>query len=101
MAEPLGLESKPVRLVPYVARWQAGYVYRGNDGGLPGREFFRRGDRGDPRSHHLHLVEDGGRHWQRYLSFRVALRPDTTLRDATRTQGVSLCACCAVARDER
>jgi GrpB-like predicted nucleotidyltransferase (UPF0157 family) len=140
MAEPLGLESKTVRVVPYDARWPglfraeaarlasvisaagfpaltfehvgstavpglaakpildlaagrrsevsagayvpvleaAGFVYRGN-GGLPGREFFRRGE---PRSHHLHLVACGGWHWQRYLGFRSALRADATLRDA-------------------
>jgi GrpB-like predicted nucleotidyltransferase (UPF0157 family) len=140
MAEPLGLESRTVRVVPYDTRWPAifraeaarlteavavaglpalilehvgstavpglaakpildvaagrrreipadvyvpvleaaGYVYRGNSG-LPGREFFRRGD---PRSHHLHLVECGGWHWQRYLGFRDALRADVTLRDA-------------------
>ncbi len=56
----------------------AGYVYRG-DGGLPGREFFRRGEL---RTHHLHLVEIGGWHWQRYLGFRDALRADARLRDA-------------------
>lgn len=140
MAEPLGLESRTVRLVSYDGRWPAlflaesgrladavsaagipslhfehvgstavpglaakpildlaagrrseisaeiyipvleaaGYIYRGN-GGLPGREFFRRGE---PRSHHLHLVEYSGWHWQRYLGFRDALRADATLRDA-------------------
>ena len=140
MPEPLGLESKIVRVVQYDARWPAlfraeadrlanavsaaglpalvfehvgstavpglaakpildlaagrrresaaeiyvpvleaaGYVYRGNSG-LPGREFFRRGA---PRSHHLHLVECGGCHWQRYLGFRDALRADAKLRDA-------------------
>jgi GrpB-like predicted nucleotidyltransferase (UPF0157 family) len=55
-----------------------GWVYRGNSG-IPGREFFRRGE---PRSHHLHLVEYGGWHWKRYLGFRDALRADSTLRDA-------------------
>jgi GrpB-like predicted nucleotidyltransferase (UPF0157 family) len=55
----------------------AGYVYRGN-GGLPGREFFRRGEL---RSHHLHLVELYGDHWRRYLVFRDALRSDAALRD--------------------
>lgn len=140
MAEPLGLESKTVRIVPYDARWLElflaeaarlanavaaaglptlvfehvgstavpglaaklildlaagrrseiaasayrpvlegdGWVYRG-ESGLPGREFFRRGE---PRSHHLHLVEHGGWHWQRYIGFRDALRADATLRDA-------------------
>jgi GrpB-like predicted nucleotidyltransferase (UPF0157 family) len=55
-----------------------GYVYRG-DGGLPGREFFRRGE---PRSHHVHLVERQGMHWVRYLRFREALRADAAVRDA-------------------
>lgn len=143
MAEPLGLESKTVRLVSYDPRWPtlfraeaarladavaaarlpnlifehvgstavpglaakpildvtagrrseipadvyvpvleaAGWIYRGNSG-LPGREFFRRGE---PRSHHLHLVECGGWHWQRYLGFRDALRADAALRDAYAT----------------
>ena len=140
MAEPLGLESKAVRVVPYDDRWPAlfddeakriadavsagglpelalehvgstavpglaakpvldiaagyragispsnyvavleslDYVYRG-DCGLPGREFFRRGD---PRSHHLHLVRQHGTHWVRYLRFRDALRADAAVRDA-------------------
>lgn len=56
----------------------AGYVYRG-DGGLPGREFFRRGV---VRTHHLHLVALDGSHWQRYLVFRDALRTDVALRNA-------------------
>jgi GrpB-like predicted nucleotidyltransferase (UPF0157 family) len=140
MTEPLGLESKTVRVVPYDDRWPGlftaeaariagavaafglplltlehvgstavsglaakpildiaaghgleaalsayvavfeslGYVYRGN-GGLPGREFFRRGE---PRSHHLHLVERDGIHWRRYLRFRDILRADAAVRDS-------------------
>lgn len=63
----------------YIAVLEAlGYVYRG-DGGVPGREFFRRGAL---RSHHLHLVERSGTHWSRYLRFRNALRADSALRDA-------------------
>jgi len=68
-------ECPPSAYVPVIE--SAGYVYRG-DGGLPGREFFRRGRL---RTHHLHLVERGGDHWQRYLVFRDALRADTALRD--------------------
>ena len=49
------------------------------DGGPPGREFFRRGAL---RSHHLHLVEQDGVHWSRYLRFRDALRAKPALRDA-------------------
>jgi GrpB-like predicted nucleotidyltransferase (UPF0157 family) len=150
MTEPLGLESKTVRVVPYDDRWPAlfdaeakritdavaaaglatltlehvgstaveglaakpildiaagyeagaaparylavleslGYVYRG-DGGLPGREFFRRGAL---RSHHVHMVERGGRHWLRYLRFRNALRADNALRDAYASEKRALAA---------
>jgi GrpB-like predicted nucleotidyltransferase (UPF0157 family) len=56
----------------------SGYVYRG-ESGLPGREFFRRGQL---RSHHLHLVEHDGWHWRRFLGFRDALQSDAALRDA-------------------
>jgi len=73
--------GRPAEVPPsrYITAFESiGYVYRG-DGGLPGREFFRRGAL---RSHHLHLVERGGAHWSRYLRFRDALRGDATLRDA-------------------
>ena len=140
MTEPLGLESKTVRVVSYDDRWPAlfreeaerigaavtaaglpelalehvgstavpglsakpvldigagyaadtdpsvyvavleslSYVYRGN-AGLPGREFFRRGEL---RTHHLHLVERHGKHWIGYLRFRDVLRADASVRDA-------------------
>jgi GrpB-like predicted nucleotidyltransferase (UPF0157 family) len=53
-----------------VAFERAGYEHRGEQG-LPGREFFRRGQ---PRAYHLHLVEEGGDHWRGYLAFRDYLR---------------------------
>jgi GrpB-like predicted nucleotidyltransferase (UPF0157 family) len=56
----------------------ADYIYRG-ESGLPGRDFFRRGEL---RSHHIHLVVHDGWHWRRYLGFRDALRADSALRDA-------------------
>jgi GrpB-like predicted nucleotidyltransferase (UPF0157 family) len=49
---------------------QAGYDHRG-ERGVPGREYFRRGQ---PRAYHLHLVEDGGPLWRDYLTFRDYLR---------------------------
>ena len=49
---------------------QAGYEHRG-ERGVPGREFFLRGQ---PRKYHLHLVEDGGALWLDYLAFRDYLR---------------------------
>lgn len=53
-----------------IALGQAGYVHRG-ERGVPGREFFRRGN---PRAYHVHLVEEGGRLWGEYLAFRDYLR---------------------------
>ena len=47
-----------------------GYEYRG-DAGIPGRYYFRKGN---PRSHHLHMVEHGSEFWQRHILFRDLLR---------------------------
>jgi GrpB-like predicted nucleotidyltransferase (UPF0157 family) len=76
--------ADPAHYVP--AFESVGYVYRG-DGGLPGREFFRKGVL---RTHHVHLVERGGAHWTRYLRFRDALRSDPQLRDAYATVKAAL-----------
>ncbi|MFN2637762.1 MAG: GrpB family protein [Gemmatimonadaceae bacterium] len=56
----------------------AGYVHRGEQG-IPGREFFRRGN---PRSYHLHLTAIDGPFWRDHLTFRNRLRADESLRDA-------------------
>ena len=50
----------------------AGYVHRGEQG-IPGREFFRRGE---PRSYHLHLTIIHGSFWAEHLLFRDLLRKD-------------------------
>ncbi len=49
---------------------RAGYDHRG-ERGVPGRQYFRRGE---PRAYHVHLVEDGGPLWRDYLAFRDYLR---------------------------
>jgi GrpB-like predicted nucleotidyltransferase (UPF0157 family) len=49
---------------------RAGYEHRG-ERGVPGREFFCRGE---PRAYHLHLVVEGGPLWRDYLVFRDYLR---------------------------
>ena len=49
---------------------QVGYEHRG-ERGVPGRQFFCRGE---PRAYHLHLVEEGGRLWLDYMAFRDYLR---------------------------
>jgi len=52
-----------------------GYEYLG-EYGLPGRLFFRK----HPRTHHVHVVEHDGEHWERQLVFRDALRTDAEER---------------------
>lgn len=47
-----------------------GYEYRG-EAGIPGRLFFRKGQ---PRTHHIHLVEQGSDFWKDLLLFRDFLR---------------------------
>jgi GrpB-like predicted nucleotidyltransferase (UPF0157 family) len=49
---------------------QAGYEHRG-ERGVPGRQFFCRGQ---PRAYHVHLVEEGGPLWRDYVAFRDYLR---------------------------
>jgi GrpB-like predicted nucleotidyltransferase (UPF0157 family) len=50
----------------------AGYTYRGEQG-IPGRDFFRRGD---PRQYHLHLTTIGSTFWHDHRDFRDHLRSD-------------------------
>ena len=56
----------------------AEYVHRGEQG-IPGREFFRRGN---PRSYHLHLAAVDSAFWRDHLTFRNRLRADESLREA-------------------
>jgi GrpB-like predicted nucleotidyltransferase (UPF0157 family) len=51
------------------------YEYLG-EYGLPGRLFFRK----RPHTHNVHVVEYGGEHWERQLTFRDALRADAAER---------------------
>ena len=43
-----------------------GYEYRG-EAGIAGRFYFVKGE---PRTHHLHMVEAGSEFWKRHLLFR-------------------------------
>ena len=52
-----------------------GYEHRGENG-LPGREFFRRGQ---PRSYHIHLVNIDSALWRHHIAFRDRLRANPTL----------------------
>jgi GrpB-like predicted nucleotidyltransferase (UPF0157 family) len=47
-----------------------GYEYRGENG-IPGRYYFIKGE---PRTHHLHMVELGSEFWKSHLLFRDYLR---------------------------
>lgn len=85
-----GLAAKPIidilagrppgePAAPYVAALRrAGYDHRGEQG-IPGREFFRRGD---PRSYHVHLTEVDSPFWRDHLSFRDVLRADPSVAAA-------------------
>jgi len=85
-----GLAAKPVLdilagyddpelLQEFIVRFEAaGYEHRGEQG-IPGREFFRRGN---PRSYHVHFTRTGNLFWLRHLGFRDLLRVDPALRDA-------------------
>ena len=80
-----GLGGKPViDIMVGVARFEdgercvaplegLGYEYRG-EAGIPGRLFFRRGL---PRTHQVHLVEQGSDFWEDQLLFRDFLRAHT------------------------
>lgn len=56
---------------------EADYVHRG-ESGIPGREFFRRGD---PRAYHVHLTAIDSSFWSDHRTFRDSLRADSALRD--------------------
>src|SRR5262245_20286880 len=47
-----------------------GYRYKG-EYGIAGRHYFVKGN---PRTHHLHVVESGSEFWQNHLLFRNHLR---------------------------
>jgi GrpB-like predicted nucleotidyltransferase (UPF0157 family) len=77
-----GLSAKPiidiavaVREIAYASKCvtlleQIGYEYRGEQG-ITGRHFFAKGD---PRTHHLHMVELSSDFWVGHLLFRNYLR---------------------------
>ncbi|MGI8498857.1 MAG: GrpB family protein [Gemmatimonadaceae bacterium] len=80
-----GMVAKPVldllagrpaevdRATTVAAIESAGYLYRGEQG-IPGRDFFRRGE---PRQFHLHLTLVGSVFWQDHRTFRDYLREHT------------------------
>jgi GrpB-like predicted nucleotidyltransferase (UPF0157 family) len=65
----VGLEELELTDEQIAAMEELGYEYLGEHG-LPGRLFFRK----DPRTHHVHVVQHGGEHWERQIVFRDTLR---------------------------
>jgi GrpB-like predicted nucleotidyltransferase (UPF0157 family) len=71
----VGLQELELSDEDIAAMQELGYEYLG-EYGRPGRLFFRK----QPRTHHVHVVEHGGEHWDRQLTFRDALRTDAEER---------------------
>jgi GrpB-like predicted nucleotidyltransferase (UPF0157 family) len=71
----VGLRDLELSDEQVAAMEELGYEYLG-DYGLPGRFFFRK----DTQTHHVHVVQHGGEHWARQLTFREALRTDAEER---------------------
>jgi GrpB-like predicted nucleotidyltransferase (UPF0157 family) len=71
----VGLRELELSDAQISAMQELGYEYLG-EYGLPGRLFFKK----HPRTHHVHVVEYGGLHWERQLTFRDALRTDVEER---------------------
>ena len=71
----VGLRELALRPEQIEAMEGLGYEYLGEHG-LPGRLFFRK----HPRTHHVHVVQHGGEHWERQITFRDALRNDAEER---------------------
>ena len=49
-----------------------GYTFRGENG-IPRRHYFTRGD---PTTHHIHMVEESSDEWAKLICFRDLLRAD-------------------------
>lgn len=71
----VGLRELRLTKEQIAAMADLGYTYLGEHG-LPGRLFFRK----EPRTHHVHVVEHVGKHWERQLMFRDTLRSDAEER---------------------
>lgn len=65
-------DEATVCIAPMIA---IGYTYRGENG-IPRRHYFVKGD---PRTHHVHMVEIGSDHWRVTLRFRDLLRMNLAL----------------------
>ena len=76
----LALAVESAAQLPALAAGLAGLGYRvWGEHGLPGRQFFSRGE---PVTHHVHAVVGGSPHWAIWLRFRDRLRADAVDRTA-------------------
>lgn len=71
----VGLRELELSAEQVAAMQELGYEFLG-EYGLQGRLFFRK----QPGTHHVHVVQHGGEHWRRQLTFREALRSDAEER---------------------
>ena len=65
-----------------------GYRYKG-EYGIAGRHYFVKGN---PRTHHLHMVESGGEFWENHLLFRNHLRDNPAVANEYRELKLMLAA---------
>jgi GrpB-like predicted nucleotidyltransferase (UPF0157 family) len=54
-----------------------GYEYKGENG-IPGRHYFVKGN---PTTHHLHIVEINSEEWKKNITFRDSLRKNEMLAE--------------------
>ena len=63
-----------------------GYSFRGEHG-TPRRHYFTRGD---PTTHHIHMVEESSDEWTKLIRFRDLLRSDPKMAEDYRTLKLDL-----------
>jgi len=68
--------EEAARCVPLMK--QLGYQYKGENG-IPRRHYFVKGD---PRTHHLHMLEIESEEWKHHLFFRDYLRANSASAQA-------------------
>jgi GrpB-like predicted nucleotidyltransferase (UPF0157 family) len=73
-----GIHDESERRGVIAALQEGGHVHRGEQG-IPGRDFFRRGE---PRQYHVHLAVIGGSFWRDHRAFRDYLRAHADVADS-------------------
>ena len=68
--------EEAIRCVPLLE--QLGYIYKGENG-IPRRHYFVKGE---PRTHHLHMLESESEEWKHHLLFRDYLRANSEATQA-------------------